>query len=227
MNPQLKKLTEKIDALSLRERVILFATITLVLLFLVDRLLLQPQFIRQKQLAAQILQDQARMKDIQAGIQQKIMARNVDPDAANKARLDALKREFTQAQRGLMALHKGLVAPDRMSSLLEDILKRNDQLRLIGLKTLPVAAIGDSVDQVSGDKPGAAVVPTAAHIYKHGVELTIRGNYPAMLRYMAELEAMPWQLYLSKAALMVDEYPQATLTLTLFTLSLDRTWLNL
>ncbi|RJG01249.1 MSHA biogenesis protein MshJ [Noviherbaspirillum sedimenti] len=238
MKQQLRQLAQKIDALSLRERVIVFMTIAVALLFLINRYLLEPQFLRQKQLAAQISQDQVSVKEIQSSMQQKIKAREIDPDAANRARLQALQQRFAQTQNNLKDLQKGLVSPERMSSLLEDILKRNGKLRLIALKTLPVADVDANADLAPAPKSGPGVAaapagssqaarPAAGHIYKHGVEITIQGGYPDMLRYMAELEAMPWQLYWGKAKMEVDEYPQATLTLTLFTLSLDRTWLNL
>ncbi|QAU34280.1 MSHA biogenesis protein MshJ [Janthinobacterium sp. 17J80-10] len=238
MMPQLQKLAQKINALSLRERVIVFVTIAVALLFLVNRFLLEPQFLRQQQLAEQLSQDQARMKEIQSSIQQKIKAREVDPDATDRVRLQALQHRFAQMQSSLLDLQKGLVSPERMSSLLEDILKRNGKLRLIALKTLPVTTVADSTASQSEVKNASATAlspvaasktaPTAADaIFKHGVEITVQGSYPDMLRYMSDLESMPWQLFWGKAKLQVDEYPQATLTLTLFTLSLDRKWLNL
>ena len=55
----------------------------------------------------------------------------------------------------------------------------------------------------------------------------MRGTYLDMLRYMAQLETIPMQVFWGKARLEVEEYPQATLTLTLYTLSLDKKWLNL
>jgi MSHA biogenesis protein MshJ len=47
------------------------------------------------------------------------------------------------------------------------------------------------------------------------------------MNYLEQLEAMPWQLLWANAKLNVDEYPKSTLTLRLFTLSLDKKWLNL
>jgi MSHA biogenesis protein MshJ len=44
---------------------------------------------------------------------------------------------------------------------------------------------------------------------------------------MDALEAMPTQLFWGRAELQVEEYPDARLTLTLYTLSLDRKWIKL
>ncbi len=222
MKPQIQKLAQKIDALSLRERAIVFVTIAFALVFLVNRFVLEPQLSRQKQLAAQASQDRARTNEVRVLIEQRIKAREIDPDAAERARLQALTGQYAQMQDRLLGLHQGLVPPERMATLLEDILKRHGGLRLLTLKTLPAVAVNQQ-----GDTNTAAAAPAAAAIYRHGVEITVQGSYPDMLRYMNELEAMPWQLFWGRATLAVEAYPQATLTLTMYTLSLDKTWLNL
>lgn len=234
MNPQLQKLVQKIDALSLRERVILFVAITFTLVFAVNKIFLEPQFARQKQLAEMIRLDQLKINELQSSIQQRIKAREIDPDAAEKARLQALRQRLMQSQAGLQDMQKGLVSPERMPALLEDILKRNGRLQLVGLKTLPVTAVNDTeeasakpADKTASAKANAGTPQTEGHIYKHGVEITLQGNYRDMVSYMTELESMSWRLFWGKAKLNVDEYPKATLTLTLFTLSLDKKWLNL
>ena len=70
-------------------------------------------------------------------------------------------------------------------------------------------------------------IENGSGIYKHGVEIVIQGRYLDMMHYMSALEAMPWQLFWGKATMQIDTYPDATLSLTLFTLSLDEKWLNL
>jgi MSHA biogenesis protein MshJ len=110
----------------------------------------------------------------------------------------------------------------------------------MSLKTLPVTSLNDAAvgdEKNSAEKIGAAAgsaikdktVPASDEgtIYKHGVEITVQGGYLDMLNYMNELESMPWQVFWGKAKLNADEYRQATLVLTLYTLSLDKKWLKL
>jgi len=47
-----------------------------------------------------------------------------------------------------------------------------------------------------------------------------------MLNYLAALEKMPAQMFWGEISFSVDKYPDAVLTLTLYTLSLDKTWLT-
>jgi MSHA biogenesis protein MshJ len=64
-------------------------------------------------------------------------------------------------------------------------------------------------------------------LYRHGVELVVQGSYLDMLSYMESLQALPSQLFWGRLQLDADNYPTATLTLTLYTLSLDEKWMTL
>lgn len=238
-----KKIALKIDALSLRERAIIFAMAALALISLVNAMLLDPQFAKQKQLSQQVKQEQAQIAAIQAEIQQKVKSRSVDPDAANLMHLQLLKQQSAQMHTSLRDMQSGLVSPDKMARLLEDIVKQNGKLRVMSLKTLPVTSLSEAAyvpitaPKAVGEKVAEAMpVPSkdkvetkiaADAVYRHGVELTVQGGYLDMMHYMAALEAMPWQLFWGSAKLDAGEYPKATLTLTLYTLSLDKKWLNL
>jgi MSHA biogenesis protein MshJ len=235
MKQTLQKIVLKIDSLSLRERAIIFGLIAVLLLTGVNLLVLDPKFAKQKQLSEQVRAEQAQIDQIRTEIHQTVRATS-DPDVNERVRLGALQQQLTQMRSTLLDMQKGLVPPDKMTVLLEDILKRNGRLRLVSLKTLPVTGLNDAipVDATPAEKTGVAVPvgksvtaqPVGA-VYRHGVELTVQGSYLEMMEYMTELESMPWQLFWGKAKLNVDEYPKATLALTLFTLSLDKKWLNL
>lgn len=229
----------KVDALSLRERAIIFAMVATILVVIMNTFVLDPQFAKQKKMSNQMKQDQSQIMVVQAEMQQKMTAQNNDPDAANKARLASLQQQTLQMQATMRDMQKGLVSPDKMSMLLEDILKKNGSLRLVSLKTLPPVSLSELVqaeNKRAGEKVAEAAPmakETAADklstglVYKHGVDIVIQGEYPDLLNYLTQLEAMPWQLFWAKAKLNVDEYPRSTLNLTVFTLSLDKRWLNL
>jgi len=235
MKESWQRLALRIDAMTLRERVMIFAAIAAVFLTVVWQGVINPQFNKQKLLSEGLKQDQEKMTLTQAQMQEKVKLQTVDPDGFNREKLKKLQDQSAQMQRALQDMQKGLVAPERMSQLLEIILKRNGKLRLVSLKTLPVASLNDMVaDATDAAKTAAAPVPAKSEtpgitgaIYKHGVEITLQGSYLDMTNYMKELEAMPWQIFWGKAKLDATEYTKTTLTLTLFTLSLDKKWLNI
>jgi len=228
MKAQLKQWMERIDARTLRERLLIFAMAVMVVVTLVSSLALDPLQARRKQLTQQFTEQQARLAAAQGQIQTLAAARSGDPDAANRARLVDLQQKIAQADTKLAAFQKGLVSSDRMAEVLKDILSRNGGLKLVSVRTLPVTTL-------SADAPKAGGAPTAddkasndlkGAIYKHGVEITVEGNYGALLAYVNELESLHWQVFWGGAALAVQDYPVSRLTLTLYTMSLEKTWLS-
>lgn len=247
MKQQWEKLAGKIDALSLRERGILLVVISFAIIFLFDSLLIAPQYAQQKILSDKIKQEQSQMNAIRIEIAQRVANVTSDPDALIKRRIASAQQQLAQIDSNLQTLQKNLVRPEKMSFLLENILKRNHQLQLTSLKNLPVINVLDEMEQgkESAGKPAAAAGGNAGGntntstglkitdanvngaIYKHEVEIVVEGSYLDMLSYMRDLESLPEQVYWNAGKLTVIDYPKARLTLTLFTLSLEKKWLNL
>lgn len=232
-------LSAKIDALTVRERVMVFAASAAAIVFVAHSLVLGPMLRKQATLRAQISQQQNNLAGIDGEITQKVQAYQVDPDAPVRERLAAVKAEAAQLGENLRAMQKGLVPPERMAPLLDTILRANARLQLVSMKTLPVGSVNEmaasegaqALPAAGEGKPApdaARPAATAADmLYRHGVELSVRGNYLDLVDYMGALESMPTQLFWGRALLEVEEYPNSRLTLTLYTLSLDPKWMKL
>lgn len=223
MNARLVALGNKIDALSLRERAMVFVAAAAAILFVVYSLMLGPLFAKEKALRTQIAQVRNNISGIDGEISAKLQGFTIDPDAPNRARLAAVKADIDSLGGKLRALEQGLVAPEKIAPLLETILAANGRLSLLSMKTLPAAPVAEASYNMT---PASSAAP-AALLYRHGVQVTVRGNYLDMINYMHALETMPTQLLWSSAALEVEDYPNSRLTLTLHTLSLDRKWMKL
>lgn len=86
---------------------------------------------------------------------------------------------------------------------------------LVSVKTLPVKSVqGLIAGPASAAKPGPA-----AMLYKHGVELVLRGSYLDLLASLQTLEERYPKLLWSEAVLAAETYPQNTLRVTAFMLS--------
>lgn len=220
MKPRFVALANKIDALNLRERAMVFIAAAAAILFVVYSLLLGPLFEKEQTLRKQIAQVRDNISAIDGEISAKLQSFAVDPDAPARMRLAAVKAETEALGSRLRALEQGLVAPEKIAPVLEAILAANGRLTLVSMKTLPAAAVAEA-----SYNPVAAA--PAALLYRHGVQVTVRGNYLDMVNYMMALESMPTQLFWGSAELEVEEYPNSRLTLTLHTLSLDGKWMKL
>jgi MSHA biogenesis protein MshJ len=223
-----RKLAQSIDARTLRERVIIFVMAVLVLVTLINTTLIGPQYDEQKKLTDRIKQQASTINGMQTDIQKKMLLQSVGVDTPSKVRLRSLSEQSAQMRTALQDTQKGMIPPDRMASLLEGILKQQGKLMLVSLKSLPatnlIAPIVDAAkpaDKTNDGKSGGG------SIYTHGMQITVRGSYLDMMTYLAGLEASPWHLFWSKVQFNTADYPESTLTLTLYTLSLDKAWLDL
>ena len=240
LRQQWTQLTNKIDALTLRERGIMLLLLSAAIIVLFNSLLIDPQYAKQKILSDKIKQEQVQIAATRMEIAQRVVNLNADPDIEIKKRIASAEQQLAQIDGTLQDLQKNLVRPEKMTALLENILRRNHKLQLLSLKNLPVTNVIDELEdstsltskavaQINPTTVTAVSAPDNFHgaIYKHEVEIVLQGSYLDMLNYMRELESLPEQVYWNKGKLTVIEYPKASLTLQLFTLSLEKKWLNL
>lgn len=291
------KVSTKLDAMTLRERALVFLTATGLILFLLYTMAVEPMLSRQAILLAEVAQQQNQISGIDTEIAARAQGFVVDPDAQARAELNQAQAEIDTVGARLQAVQKGLVAPEKIAPLLEHLLRGNGKLALVALRTLPVTGMNEAAAPAPAAAPGtaangvpsaqaqaleqalqqsalqktpppatqgaapgsnpaniaastAATTPATAPmpvpvpglgpdpatiaiakprelLYRHGVEIVLQGSYLDMINTMQALEALPVQLFWGGARLDAQQYPEARLTLTLYTLSLDEQWMKL
>jgi len=219
---QLDKIVTKVDGLALRERVLIFAAALFLVLSVIDSLLVEPLLVKQRSISGQVVQQQEKMKDVQAQIANLLQAKQADANSPQRERVRILRQQLAEGDAYLKERRDKLVPPEKMAHLLEQVLNKNDRLRLVELNTLPVSLLIEP----SPDTSVAPVTGLEKQIYKHGVKITVRGSYSDLLQYLSALEKLPTQMYWGVAKMEVMQHPTVELTLTLYTLSLDKTWLQ-
>jgi MSHA biogenesis protein MshJ len=148
-----------------------------------------------------------------------------------RAALETGRRDLGGVAAQLAEFEKTLVPARRMADFLRGLLP-GAGIEVVSLKTLAptpliVRDTGKPADATALPS-GAAVLPKSkdtANLYKHGVEITLAGSYPALLDYLNRLEQSPQKVLWGRLELRAEKYPRSELTLTLYTLSLDPSWL--
>jgi MSHA biogenesis protein MshJ len=167
---------QRIDALSLRERAILFVSIAAVLALLFDSLVLTPLSARQKMRA----DVQAKQAAEVTQLREQFVAASRNNDApggrlrvqleaarAERARLDDALREAGSAGLG-----------DGLAVVLQKLLSQQPGLVLEKLTLL------DEADPIAPRTP----LPVLPGIAWQGVELQVQGRWPDVQRYLQALE---------------------------------------
>ena len=151
-----------------------------------------------------------------------LQAASSSPEAQARAELAALKGQLGELGNRLAAMESSLVPPQHMAHLLESMIGGRSGLRLVSLRTLPVAPVLER--KAGGEKEGGAPGIDGG-LFKHGIELRLEGSYSELAGYLARLEKLPQKLLWSDVSLSADKHPKLVVSLTVFTLSLDRAWL--
>src|SRR5262249_41659841 len=148
----------------------------------------------------------------------------VDPDAVKRSYRDALRKQLADIDQTMQGLQRGLVPPEKMAKLLEEMLSRSGGLQLVSLRTLPVqrfetpGATPAVKPNDKGAKPATVPEPERA-VYQHSVEITLQGSYPDLLEYLSQLEKLSWQMFWGRISVDTEQYPRLRVTLTVQTLS--------
>jgi MSHA biogenesis protein MshJ len=215
-------------ALPGRERALLLGAAIVCVLGAGDLLLLEPALKDRARLLRQIaVQNAARQAlDASAGTTAR------DPDATPRQQLETLRTQLRATEREFESMQNGLVQPQHMGALLQSLLAEQHGLRLLALRSLPVTALDSaaSAGKTNAEK-AAAGKPAATDarggepwLYRHAVEVRVQGSYADMLAYLRAIEALPRRVRWGDVEIDARGHPANTMTVTLYTVSLDKTW---
>lgn len=232
---QLKKIVEKIDSLSLRERAIVFIGVIAVIFSLWESFLTSPLETEQRKLIADLNIKNAERLVLNTRMQELIKQSKQDPDAENLAKLKALRSKIINVQAELESSTDNLVSPKDMPKVLETVLHKTGGLTLVSLRSLGVTPLVAKVEteattNINDDnKDKNETKLTADNIdnaYRHGLRIEFTGDYLTTLNYLKSLEELEWGFYWDNFELSVIEYPYASASIEIFTLSLQQEWIG-
>jgi MSHA biogenesis protein MshJ len=221
---QWRRLAARFDALMMRERLLVLVGVVVATALLYDTLVLQPLEARKKRLERQIAEARHNIK--LAEVVLSAQGPVADAEAVKRAYRDALRKQLAEIDQGIQGVQRGLVPPERMGKLLEEMLSRSRGLQLVTLRTLPVRRVDAAAVAPAGKpavKPGAK--ESERTVFQHGFELTLQGSYADVHGYLAQLEKLPWRMFWGRITVNAEHHPRLRVTLTVLTLSLNKAWL--
>lgn len=204
LRQRVQRLSDRIDALSLRERGLVMLAIIAVVTVLWYELFMAPLETRREVLATSVAETQQRIQSLNDAITR--MAN----DGGNQelvARRERLQSEIERLEAELRERTGNLVAPEEMAQVLEKMLQRTPGLELVEIRNLPAEPV----------LPGQ----TGASVYRHGIAITVEGRYATILDYVTALENLSWRFYWDSLRLETEDYPVNRVTIVVYTLSLE------
>lgn len=201
-----QKIVIRVDALQLRERVLLLIVSVVVLFFLADSMGFQPIYKKN-----QLLLHEVREREIQLDI---LRARSSqyfrEPVSERSNPLDELQRELRGFGKKLQTRLDGMLSPDNATSILEQVMTHKEGLTLNAVNTrqTPLSSLDEGT--------GRSVV--IDELSRYELDLKLEGGYLETLHYLRALEALPWKFFWTGITFAITEYPKAQIDLEIYTL---------
>lgn len=216
---QFTLLANRFLALSVREQVLILLVGVIVIAMSLYTFLLEPTVIHTNKIKKNTVQAVAQQQELmrQSADISKLFSR--DPNMAVRERIATLDKEITLLDNELQSQTSNLVPANQMADLLEKVLMTSTGIQLISLESiLPTPLF---LQQTQNEQ--AAPAPD---LYRHGVKITLEGQYFDVQKYLQALEALPWKFYWKKFDYRVEQYPKGQVEFEIYTLSTSQAFIG-
>lgn len=213
----LEPVKQYLDALTLRERIIVLLAAILVLYGLWYLLWFSVASSQVSTARAGIESAREELQKTDRQIEQFTRVGGSTAERLNRD-LERAQRRLTAAEQQLSRTNSALINADQLTLVLQEMLAESSALTLLELVTLPVQV--ERLDEQLGStsKPTAN---TGVQVYRHTVLLTVRGRYFEILDLLDKLESKPWRFYWQSLRYEVQHYPDANVQIRVYSLSAE------
>ena len=128
-----------------------------------------------------------------------------DPNQPLRDEQQQLRAELQRLDSDLKDRTLDLIPAEHMPALLEQMLARSGRLRLVSLTALAPKPLMTGTEE--------------SMLFQHGLRLRLQGRYFDILQYLRALEGLPEHFYWRRLDYQVEQYPEASVELELYTLS--------
>lgn len=229
----IRKVAARLDALSIKERVLVVAAVLMTLCLGWDALVLKPLDLRKRALLDELTTTGESLAGIESVSNDLIKSARVDPDASTRALLGVREQELREVELLVETKVGRVVQPQQMAEVLQSVLGRFHELEFLGLEGLGVEPLVDVTDDgeakpakpdVSAEKPATGEERKTA--YRHGIRIRFAGSYLAALAYMKALESLPWGFFWDSVELETKKFPRVEGSIVVYTVSLEKGWIG-
>ncbi len=205
---------ERFDSLTIREKLIVLATLIVALWGLWDNLIYTPLSERLNKAETQLKSLNIQIPALENAASQIEKAGSIDPDKKMRDGLRQVKEQLQKLEQGINSGTSEFVPAHLMTDLLKQLLKEHAGLKLLKMETLPT-------------EPYTQTKIGNHWIYKHPLQIQLQGSFFDTLAYLDSLQSIELRLNWDGINYQVTEYPYAKTELKLYTLSFEENWLGL
>ena len=213
MRKWLNRLGNRIDALSIRERGLVLLAIVAVLFMVWDTFMMQPIYQQQDRIKGEIATKQESINRLASALQQAIQRQDSNPNSKLQQEMKELQQRIAALDTRLSAETANIISPRRMATVLQEVLRRQQSLKLVEMRSLAPESVLAAEDEADFSLQG--------NVYRHGLVMEMEGSYLELLAYLKEIESLPYSFVWDTLEIEQEEYPRNRIVIRVFTLSLS------
>lgn len=202
-----------IERLSLRERYLILGTLVAVILIASQLLLMTSGLDSHEAVNARITEARQQTQTVRQALIDYQAAINNPRISSLQDSNETLQNRIDQLESRIADINSQLMSPERMISLLKNLLNNYSNLTLLTFEVLPVQTIESNI---AGD----------SLFYQHGLAIEMEGRFEALTGYLEAIESMNGQLFWDDLIVETENFPTLKIRLNVHTLSQDEEWLN-
>ena len=208
-------------SLNVRETVLTIVSLLFVAWAVWDTWSYQPELKRLSKLQEKLTQETRRQADLLKAISSTPERIANNPRIKQQRRNEKLRADIANAETESRRLVGTFIAPDELPEVLEQLVTETSGLSLVDVTLrapTPYEPPGQVEKQEKDDH--TAEVRQEIRLHAHHAELVVTGGYHQVLAYLSELSDSSWRFFYSSLDYETQEYPDAKVTLRLFTVSI-------
>jgi MSHA biogenesis protein MshJ len=209
-----RKLAERINSLSIRERALLMLAAFAVIILIWDLTTMQQLNQRQETARTELQNLRERVEALSTSLQQLAGERARNPNAELLRERDDLAAEIQALEARLAERHGGIASPKESVSVLAGLLARRTGVNIAELENLPPGRLTGASGQAV---PG---------LFVHRVRVVIESDFEGVREYLEATADLPRGVFWESLELEVTDWPTNRVELILYSVTLDENWLG-
>lgn len=145
-----------------------------------------------------------------------------DPSQFAIERIQFLTRQQEAIDGEINSLAGDLVTPAQMTTMLTSVLERQDGLQLVSFNNVEAVPLAIGANQQASGDSTLQESQLGGQVFSHGLVIEFQGDFFATLSYLQYLEDLTGNFFWDTLDFQIQQWPMATVTLQIHTLSTDR-----
>jgi MSHA biogenesis protein MshJ len=230
--------SEKFQVVTPREQYLIIATGLIAIIFISFSLFIDDAWQSVEGLSKQIKQTTASNQNTLRSVDMLEQALLEDPNDNLKKEISQYQNKLSKVDEQLLKLTSDLIDPVQMRYALAKLLKLQKGIKIMSFQVLEakpleltpmsseVGKVQDKNNVTSTSEAADEAQANSLHLYRHGIKITLQGQYFQLRDYLLQLESLSWKFFWQEFDYQLKEYPNSELEIEIYSLSTTREFIG-